>query len=56
MDSSQVRMVEMCLALKSTDDIVPEFELALELDSAEVRGVLLFEGEVWGRVVFDFLD
>ena len=32
-----------------------EFELGLELDSAEVRGVLLYEGAVWGSVVFDFL-
>ncbi|KAL1737699.1 hypothetical protein HDZ31DRAFT_70895 [Schizophyllum fasciatum] len=33
-----------------------EFELGLELDSAEVRGILLFEGQEWGRVVFDFLN
>jgi len=33
-----------------------EFELGLELDSAEVRGVLLYEGAVWGSVVFDFLS
>ncbi|KII84108.1 hypothetical protein PLICRDRAFT_168186 [Plicaturopsis crispa FD-325 SS-3] len=33
-----------------------EFELALELDSAEVRGILLYEGQEWGRVVFDFLN
>ncbi|KAI0738739.1 hypothetical protein BC629DRAFT_1566138, partial [Irpex lacteus] len=31
-----------------------EFELGLELDSAEVRGVLIHEGQDWGRVVFDF--
>ncbi|KAI0052499.1 actin-like ATPase domain-containing protein [Auriscalpium vulgare] len=31
-----------------------DFELGLELDSAEVRGVLLYEGQEWGRVVFDF--
>ncbi|THH28180.1 hypothetical protein EUX98_g6007 [Antrodiella citrinella] len=31
-----------------------EFELGLELDSAEVRGVLIHEGRDWGRVVFDF--
>ncbi|KAI0695313.1 actin-like ATPase domain-containing protein [Cytidiella melzeri] len=31
-----------------------EFELGLELDSAEVRGVLIHAGEDWGRVVFDF--
>ena len=33
-----------------------EFELGLELDSAEVRGILLYEGQEWGRVVFDFLN
>lgn len=32
-----------------------EFELGLELDSAEVRGILMYEGQEWGRVVFDFL-
>lgn len=31
-----------------------EFEIGLELDSAEVRGILLYEGQEWGRVVFDF--
>ncbi|KAH8114842.1 actin-like ATPase domain-containing protein [Phellopilus nigrolimitatus] len=33
-----------------------EFELGLELDSAEVRGILVYEGHEWGRVVFDFLN
>lgn len=33
-----------------------EFELGLELDSAEVRGILIHEGEECGRVVFDFLN
>ncbi|KAG8718337.1 hypothetical protein FRC09_012815 [Ceratobasidium sp. 395] len=33
-----------------------EFELGLELDSAEVRGVLLYNGDEWGRVVFEFLN
>ncbi|EJD43571.1 hypothetical protein AURDEDRAFT_66345 [Auricularia subglabra TFB-10046 SS5] len=32
-----------------------EFELGLELDSAEVRGVLLYNGQNWGQVTFDFL-
>lgn len=31
-----------------------EFELGLELDSAEVRGILIYEGQDWGYVVFDF--
>jgi len=33
-----------------------EFELGLELDSAEVRGLVLYEGREVGRVVFDFLS
>ncbi|KAG9217771.1 hypothetical protein CCMSSC00406_0003540 [Pleurotus cornucopiae] len=33
-----------------------EFELGLELDSAEVRGILIFNGQEWGRVTFDFLN
>jgi hypothetical protein len=32
-----------------------EFELGLELDSAEVRGILLYQNQEWGRVTFDFL-
>ncbi|KAI9057551.1 actin-like ATPase domain-containing protein [Trametes sanguinea] len=31
-----------------------EFELGLELDSAEVRGVLIYQGQDWGRVVFSY--
>jgi hypothetical protein len=31
-----------------------EFELGMELDSAEVRGILIYEGQDWGHVVFDF--
>ncbi|KAJ8516208.1 hypothetical protein ONZ45_g6483 [Pleurotus djamor] len=33
-----------------------EFELGLELDSAEVRGILIYGGQEWGRVTFDFLN
>lgn len=40
----------------SIGNFVSEFELGLELDSAEVRGILLYEGQEWGRVVFDFLS
>jgi len=39
-----------------TNGFYTEFELGLELDSAEVRGILLYEGQEWGRVVFDFLN
>jgi len=28
-----------------------EFELGLELDSAEVRGILLYNSQEWGRLV-----
>ena len=31
-----------------------EFELGLELDSAEVRGVLIHEGQDWGHISFDY--
>ncbi|TFK97809.1 hypothetical protein BDV98DRAFT_534864 [Pterulicium gracile] len=33
-----------------------EFELGVELDCAEVRGILLSEGQEWGRVVFEYLN
>ncbi|KAM6493252.1 actin-like ATPase domain containing protein [Amanita muscaria] len=33
-----------------------EFELGLELDSAEVRGILLYNNQEWGRVTFDFIN
>ncbi|CAE6465095.1 unnamed protein product [Rhizoctonia solani] len=39
-----------------TGGFYTEFELGLELDSAEVRGVLLYNGDEWGRVVFEFLN
>ena len=29
--------------------LVLEFELGLELDSAEVRGILLYNNQEWGR-------
>jgi len=32
-----------------------DFELGLELDSTEVRGVLLYDGHEYGRVIFDIL-
>ena len=31
-----------------------EFELGLELDSAEVRGVLVHEGQDWGQISFEY--
>ena len=46
----------MKLTLLPLGNPPPEFELGLELESAEVRGILLYEGQEWGRVVFDFLS
>ena len=37
----------------SVCDRCPEFELGLEVDSAEVRGVLMHEGQDWGHAVVD---
>ena len=34
------------------ESFVLEFELGLELDSAEVRGILLYNNQEWGRFVF----
>jgi hypothetical protein len=34
-----------------TKNLAPEFELGLELDSAEVRGILLYNNQEWGRFV-----
>jgi hypothetical protein len=31
-----------------------EFEIGLEVDSVEVRGMLLYQGQPWGSVVFDY--
>ncbi|KAA1466844.1 actin-like ATPase domain-containing protein [Dentipellis sp. KUC8613] len=42
-------------SMPTANGFYTDFELGLELDSAEVRGVLLNEGQEWGRVVFDFL-
>lgn len=51
MSESFARDAPMVCGAKTESD----FELGLELDSAEVRGILLYEGTEWGRVVFDFL-
>jgi hypothetical protein len=57
MDSTQVWAIFDRQTLKARAILVfVEFELGLELDSAEVRGILLHEGQEWGRVVFDFLN
>jgi len=41
---------------QSQQGFYTEFELGLELDSAEVRGVVLYNGVEVGRVIFDFLS
>ncbi|KAF9006946.1 hypothetical protein BDQ17DRAFT_1423037 [Cyathus striatus] len=43
-------------AMPPTEGFYTEFELGLELDSAEVRGILLFNNQEWGRVTFDYLS
>jgi hypothetical protein len=45
-----VKVVQM------TDCSSADFEIGLELDGAEVRGILLYEGQELGRVVFDMLS
>ncbi|KAJ3966608.1 hypothetical protein EV361DRAFT_934394 [Lentinula raphanica] len=41
-------------AMGQTGGFYTEFEIGLELDSAEVRGILLYNNQEWGRVTFDF--
>ncbi|EIW56662.1 actin-like ATPase domain-containing protein [Trametes versicolor FP-101664 SS1] len=41
-------------SVPNSNGFYTEFELGLELDSAEVRGVLIYQGQDWGRVVFDY--
>ncbi|KAJ3786434.1 hypothetical protein GGU10DRAFT_290232 [Lentinula aff. detonsa] len=41
-------------AMSQSGGFYTEFEIALELDSAEVRGILLYNNQEWGRVTFDF--
>jgi hypothetical protein len=36
---------------KLNTDLPEEFEIGLEMDSAEVRGSLLYNGQEWGRLV-----
>jgi len=43
-------------SMPSQNGFYTDFELGLELDGAEVRGILLYEGREWGRVVFDMLS
>jgi hypothetical protein len=55
--STRVRIMKLPRMLCSLHPSPPpELELGLELDSAEVRGILVYEGQDWGSVVFDFLS
>lgn len=38
----------MWIILLAKSSIYSEFELGLELDSAEVRGILLYQNQEWG--------
>ncbi|KAH8101329.1 actin-like ATPase domain-containing protein [Cristinia sonorae] len=53
-DLSVLPSFQQYAAVPRPNGFYTEFELGLELDSAEVRGVLMHEGQDWGRVVFDF--
>ena len=57
-DFTQVRQKAMCHTAKVKRTLIwfVDFELGLELDGAEVRGILLYEEREWGRVVFDMLS
>ena len=36
-----------------TIGFVTEFEMGLELNSTEVQGILIYEGQDWGHIVLD---
>ncbi|KAN0080079.1 hypothetical protein V8E55_009645 [Tylopilus felleus] len=55
-DLSTLPTFEQNASIPQPNGFYTEFELGLEMDSAEVRGVLLYEGREWSRVVFDFLN
>jgi len=43
-------------AVPNPNGFYTDFEIGLEVDSAEVRGILLYQGQEWGRVTFDFFN
>ncbi|KAJ3500666.1 hypothetical protein NLJ89_g9692 [Agrocybe chaxingu] len=55
-DLSSLPTFRQNASLPQMSGFYTEFELGLELDSAEVRGILLFNNQEWGRVTFDFLS
>ncbi|KAH7909310.1 actin-like ATPase domain-containing protein [Hygrophoropsis aurantiaca] len=55
-DLSSLPTFQQNASIPQPNGFFTEFELGLELDSAEVRGILFYEGQEWSRVVFDFLN
>lgn len=55
-DFIRVRLERKCFLYLVVHMTSADFELGLELDGAEVRGILVYEGQEWGRVVFDMLS
>lgn len=55
-DLSSLPTFRQNAAMPQMGGFYTEFELGLELDSAEVRGILLYNNQEWGRVTFDFLS
>ncbi|RDB19633.1 Heat shock protein 12B [Hypsizygus marmoreus] len=55
-DLSSLPTFQQNAAVPQPGGFYTEFELGLELDSAEVRGILLYNNQEWGRVTFDFLS
>ncbi|GLB44621.1 putative actin-like ATPase domain-containing protein [Lyophyllum shimeji] len=55
-DLSSLPTFQQNAAVPQAGGFYTEFELGLELDSAEVRGILLYNNQEWGRVTFDFLN
>lgn len=53
-DLSSLPTFQQNASSSSMGGFYTEFELGLELDSVEVRGILLFNNQEWGRVIFDF--
>ncbi|KDR79932.1 hypothetical protein GALMADRAFT_153665 [Galerina marginata CBS 339.88] len=54
-DLSSLPTFRQNAARSQTSGFYTEFELGLELDSAEVRGILMYNNQEWGRVTLDFL-
>ncbi|THU93853.1 actin-like ATPase domain-containing protein [Dendrothele bispora CBS 962.96] len=55
-DLSTLPAFQQSALLGQSGGFYTEFEIGLELDSAEVRGVLLHNNQEWGRVIFDYIN